>query len=244
MPREHQLYHQREMSQPRYQQSISLEARILLALQALNQGQFLSSRAAAAAYNVSKSTLNTRRAGVASRRDIAPNSMKLTKLEEEVIVKAILDLDLRGYPPTYLRVRGQANLLLTARGGGEVGINWPANFVRRRPELATRYNRRLDYQRALCENRDTITAWFKLVENIKAKYGIQDTDTWNFDETGFMMGVISSSSKVVTGSERRYKPKQIQPGNREWVSSIIGVGRLGQIIPPFIIFQGKVHQSS
>ena len=46
-----------------------------------------------------------------------------------------------------------------------------------------------------------IGAWFKLVEETKAKYGVHDDDVHNFDETGFQMGVISSM-KVVTSSER------------------------------------------
>jgi hypothetical protein len=36
------------------------------------------------------------------------------------------------------------------------------------------------------------------------------------------MGVISTA-KVVTGSERRSRPKAVQPGNREWVTVIQGV---------------------
>jgi hypothetical protein len=39
---------------------------------------------------------------------------------------------------------------------------------------------------------------------MKAKYGITDEDTWNFDESGFMMGTISSQL-VVTGSEKPRK---------------------------------------
>jgi hypothetical protein len=46
-----------------------------------------------------------------------------------------------------------------------------------------------------------------------------DEDTYNFDEIGFMMGVISTGA-VVTGSERRHRPKQVQPGNREWTTVI------------------------
>jgi hypothetical protein len=30
------------------------------------------------------------------------------------------------------------------------------------------------------------------VQNVKAKYGIVDEDTYNFDEIGFIMGVIST----------------------------------------------------
>ncbi|KAF2177157.1 hypothetical protein K469DRAFT_471478, partial [Zopfia rhizophila CBS 207.26] len=34
------------------------------------------------------------------------------------------------------------------------------------------------------------------------------------------MGVISTS-KVVTGSERRHRLKAVQPGNREWVTDLL-----------------------
>ena len=80
-----------------------------------------------------------------------------------------------------------------------------------------------------------IRGWFRLVENTKAKYGILDNDTYNFDEAGFMMGVISTGA-VVTASERRGRPKSVQPGNREWTTAIESVNARGWAIPPFIIF--------
>jgi RecB family endonuclease NucS len=60
--------------------------------------------------------------------------------------------------------------------------------VKRRPELKVKFNRKYDYKRALCEDPKVIEGWFRLVVNIKAKYGIQDKDIYNFDETGFIMG--------------------------------------------------------
>jgi hypothetical protein len=66
---------------------------------------------------------------------------------------------------------------------------------------------------------------------------------FNFDETGFMMGVISSQL-VVTSSEMPGKRKTVQPGNREWVTVIQGVNAAGWAIPPFVIFAGKVLISS
>jgi hypothetical protein len=47
-----------------------------------------------------------------------------------------------------------------------------------------------------------------LVKNIIAKYGIEEQDIYNFDETGFQMGVISTI-KVVTGAERSNRPISI-----------------------------------
>jgi hypothetical protein len=81
------------------------------------------------------------------------------------------------------------------------------------------------------------------VEDTKAKYGIQDEDTYNFDESGFMMGMISTRA-VVTGAERRGRPKSVQQGNREWTTVIQGVNAMGWAILPFVIFQGKHHLST
>jgi hypothetical protein len=39
-------------------------------------------------------------------------------------------------------------------------------------------------------------------------------DSYNFDETGFQMGVIATAP-VVTGTDRAGRPRTVQPGNRE-----------------------------
>jgi hypothetical protein len=127
-----------------------------------------------------------------ARRDCQPNSKKLTQLEDEVIVSYILDLDQRGFAPTYAAVRDIANKLLAARGGSLVGKDWPRNFVKRTDSLTTRFNRAYDRQRALCEDPVLIRSWFELVEQTKAKYGILDEDVHNFDEAGFIMGKITT----------------------------------------------------
>jgi hypothetical protein len=88
-----------------------------------------------------------------------------------------------------------------------------------------------------------IRSWFELVQHTKAKYGICDEDVYNFDEAGFMMGKIMTQL-VVTGSERRGRPKAVQPGNREWATVIQEINAAGWAIPPFIIFAGKHHLSA
>ena len=224
-------------------QSTSNEGNIQLALQALKRDAKLSVRRAAQLYNVPRKTLSDRRAGKTARRDCTPNSMKLTKTEESAIVLYILDLDSRGFPPRLAAVEDMANHLLDARHQDPVGTNWANTFVKRTPELKVKFNRKYDYKRAKCEASEIIKGWFRLVQNVKAKYGILDEDTYNFDESGFMMGVISTGA-VVTGSEKRDRPKQIQPGNREWTTVIQGINACGWAIPPFIIFAGKHHLSA
>jgi hypothetical protein len=76
-----------------------------------------------------------------------------------------------------------------------------------------------------------------------AKYAIVDSDIYNFDETGFMMGVISTGM-VVTSSDSRKQAKKIQPGNREWVTVIQAVSSVGYAVPPFLVVAGKNHLES
>src|SRR5436190_1377067 len=79
-----------------------------------------------------------------------------------------------------------------------------------------------------------------MVQATKDQYRILDDDTYNFDETGFMLGVIGSEL-VVTGTERRNQPKSIQPGNCEWITAIITINMLGWWIPPFLLFSWQYH---
>jgi hypothetical protein len=221
----------------------SNEADIQLAISSINAKQIRGNRPAAAVYNVAEATLRRRRAGVPPRRDCQPHTKKLTELEEEVIVRYILDLDQRGFAPTYAAVRDMADRLLAVRSGGQVGVQWPRNFVKRTDSLKTRFNRAYDRQRALCEDPVLIRSWFELVEQTKLKYSILDKDVFNFDKAGFIIGKITTQL-VVTGLERRGRPKSIQPGNCGWVTLIQAINAAGWTIPPFLIFAGQYHLSA
>jgi hypothetical protein len=228
------------MSQPSLLQSIEKEGQLLLAISAIKQGQIQAPFRAAKTYDVPRTTLERRRAGIPSRRDCTANSKKLSNLEESVVIQHTLNLVSKGFAPRLDGVRDMANSILAARGNQKVGINWPANLIKRSPELKMRFDRKIDYQRAVNEDPEIIGGWFRLVRNTINKYGITDDDIFNFDETGFMMG-IAATAKVVTASERRHRPKSIQPGNREWVTVIQAVNAQGWIIPPFVIFGGQYH---
>jgi hypothetical protein len=121
-------------------QLLSNEADVQLAILSINAQQIQGNRPAAAIYNVAEATLRRRRAGIPARRDCQPNSRKLTEREEQVIIRYILDLDTRGFAPTYEAVRDMADKLLAARGAGQVGVYWPRNFVKRTDSLTTCFN--------------------------------------------------------------------------------------------------------
>jgi hypothetical protein len=103
----------------------------------------------------------------------------LTAIEEEVLVKRVLDADKRGFSirPDFLR--GMAQILLRKRSQDStavLGVNWAYSFVKRRPELRARYNRRITYQRAKQENPKVIKQWFETVHGAIQEHGIHEDD--------------------------------------------------------------------
>jgi hypothetical protein len=116
------------------------EGQILLAIQAFNSGQFKSLKAAALSYGIPSSTVSDRYHGRQPRRVVQPNRQKLTDLQEEVLVRHIIDLDTRGFPPRMSIVQETANLLLASHKTTPpetVGKNWVTNFIQRYDKLCT-----------------------------------------------------------------------------------------------------------
>jgi hypothetical protein len=103
------------MPQPQQAKSSNKDGRLLLAIEAIKNGQIQSIRDGAEYFDVSSTTLACQINGRPQRRDCTPNSRKLTPYEEEAIVQYILDLDLRGFPPRPRDVQEMADLLLAER---------------------------------------------------------------------------------------------------------------------------------
>src|SRR3954452_15424436 len=102
------------------------EARLSSAIEAFKNGQFRSVRAAAAAYDIPKSTLADRLHGRRPLSEAQLENRKLLSSEETALVQWILSMDERGMSPTIAYVRQMAEVLLLERVGSkvEVGENW------------------------------------------------------------------------------------------------------------------------
>jgi hypothetical protein len=115
-----------------------------------------------------------------------------------------------------------ADLLLIKRGSKKIeptGQNWATKFINRHPEHKSRFSRPYNYQRAKQEDPKVIQEWFNTIQATVQQYGILPEDIYNFDETGFAMG-LTATAKVVTRSEYYGRRSVLQPGNREWVTTI------------------------
>ena len=105
------------------------EARIILAIKAIRISKNLSRRSAAKIYKVPESTLRLRINGHLALNKRRPVNHKLTELEEEVIVRYILDMDKRGFAPRLAGVEDIANYILESRGARRVGKLWAYRFI-------------------------------------------------------------------------------------------------------------------
>ena len=79
-------------------------------------------------------------------------------------------------------------------------MNWVGSYIMRTPDIQTRFSRRYNYSRAEQEDPRVLNGWFKLVGDTITRYGIPPHDIYNFDATGFAIGLVSTA-KVVTRAE-------------------------------------------
>ncbi|KAJ5135285.1 uncharacterized protein N7515_004563 [Penicillium bovifimosum] len=222
------------------QKSVEQEGRILLAIKAIKDGRITSVAAAARSFEIPRSTLQDRMKGASSWSDMRAAGHKFTHLEEESIQDWLTSMNDRGATLTITMLKDMANLLLETRGDHPpqtVGKNWPTQYIKRHPELSSRFSRRHGSKRALLEDPNTILEWFKLVEKSIAQYGITSEDIYNFDESGFAIGV-SATSKDITQSFYTGR-RGVLPGHGDWVTVIETICASGRALPPYVIFKGK-----
>ncbi|GEQ71051.1 hypothetical protein JCM33374_g4732 [Metschnikowia sp. JCM 33374] len=141
----------------------------------------------------------------------------------------------------------RANSILAVRGTippETVGKNWATELIKRRPDLRSCFSKPFCTKRGNSENEKQIREWIEeVVGGAISKYAITKDDIYNFDETGFAM-CETGSAKVVTGSQVRHKRKVLGSANREWVTAIDCINASGWVLPPLIIFKGKVDMKS
>src|SRR5437016_6972478 len=86
-----------------------------------------------------------------------------------------------------------------------IGINWARKFVNQHKTIKSKYGHKYDYERMQCENPEVLNAWFRCIQTTIVKYGILTEDIYNFDETGFQMGV-ATTAKVITSAHTNGRP--------------------------------------
>ena len=203
-----------------------------------------SYQAIASKYNISATAVQRRYDGQTRHmREVREKDQLLTPGEEKALVKWILQLEAWNFPPTVERMKRMAQELMRKRKDfREIGIHWPDKFRRRHPEVTTRWCKPINRHRANNFTHQTVSDWFELLQNSMDEKDIQKEDSYNMDEKGFALGLLGSEKCFC--SKETIELKRSEPGNTDWASVLECISADGRLLPPFIIFKGKVFMES
>ena len=174
-----------------------------------------------------------------SRRPSA--TYKLAKAQDQALYDYIARLDELGVCVRLPMIVSCANYLLQQAHDSHgppltANSRWAKQWLKRQPELHVRRQRSLNLNRALAHDSDSIIEWFDTFTSLIQTHGIPPSDIWNFDETGFRIGV-GKDQWVITFEPRRrvYLPT---PDNRTSLTVTECVNAAGHAIPLMIIIEG------
>ena len=125
-----------------------------------NSGNFSNIEQAIRAYNLPPQTLRDRLKGRPSRAELRNHNHRLSELQEEALIAWIVSLDIHSAPPRHFQVQEMAQIILdtgSSTPSRPIGKNWVTEFTKQRPEVKARFARRINYQRALCEDPKVIS---------------------------------------------------------------------------------------
>ena len=88
-------------------------------------------------------------------------------------------------------------------------------------------------------NKEDIATHFKEFKRCRDKWGIQDEDIYNFDETGCQIGITAGGRVIIPQGERFAFVND--PDNRELVTAVECFSATGYHVPPMLIFKGAYH---
>ncbi|RKF76185.1 hypothetical protein GcM3_080005, partial [Golovinomyces cichoracearum] len=97
-----------------------------------------------------------------------------------------------GTNPKKKYIRLAANSILRAAGSTEkVGRDWTSRFIKRHSQYKFKQSRSISAARKRATQKEEIIKYFERFEATMKEYNIDIRNLWNFDETGFRIGVFN-----------------------------------------------------
>jgi hypothetical protein len=94
----------------------------------------------------------------------------------------------------------------------------------------------MDVKRRAAHIREDMEGDFREFQRYKNHWGILDEDTFNFDETGCLIGIIAGALTIVPADcDTAYTD---DPANRELLTVTECISAGGYHVPPMVIFKG------
>ncbi len=197
-------------------------------------------------YDVPYHRLVARAKGRGTRANSGGHNKALSDDQETALCRIIDRLEDDGINCRVSMIGSIANFILrNAHDDPEslpptVSSNWPTRFLDRREEYRIRISKPLAFDRSFAHDPEVIQEWYNGFRRTLAEFGVNWKDIWNFDETGFSIG-IGGEQRIVTRKKNRstrlYHP---DPEVRQHISSCESIRTTGEILPPMIILEGSV----
>jgi len=117
--------------------------------------------------------------------------------------------------------------------------NWITRFRKRHPPLALKLSIQLECQSAYANDPDILQDYLEKPGRLIREYGLRESQIYNKDEKGFMMGLAAQAKVLCRGGRRN--PRVTHDGKWELVTAIKTVAVDESVLFPFIINKGAGH---
>jgi hypothetical protein len=208
----------------------------LAAIEALEPGEKIVYTQIAKRYGVERSTLARRHQKLStSREERYQNQQALHPHQELELVRYIKRLTERGLPPTRAMIRRFASDIAKR----ELGKGWVNRYIKRHKiDLISRWATGIDRARHQADSQSKYILYFELVRSKLAQYDIEPRNTYNMDEKGFMLGILTRLKRIFSRAlyESQKIRAHIQDGNREWITLLACICADGSALDPAIIY--------
>lgn len=225
---------------------LDIEDRIIEACHALYHEEKPNISQAARQFDVPYDRLRARYKGRVSRSERPVIGRKLDDAQEEALCNYLNTLDDLGVHPRLHTVTHSANSILRDSHDDPqtppptVGSTWTNRFLARKPEYHTLKQKPIDVLRKLAHDPVVIKGWFARLKTQIELTGILQEDVYNFDETGFNIGIGRPQWVITRDTKRRaWIPSD---SNRLRITVGETVSADGVVLPPFIILPGIIIQ--
>jgi hypothetical protein len=216
----------------------AIEAAIA-AIESREIGDETSYSKVAAIYGVSRSTLSRRHRGSQHPKEVKDfNQQAFSPQQECELVVYIEKLTEQGLPPTREMIINFASQVAHR----QVSETWVTRFINRHSiHLISRWSTGIDSVRHQADSGYKYKLYFDLLHHKIEEYEIEQSNTYNMDEKGFMIGVLGRSKRVF--SKNSWVKKSVraptQDGNKEWITVLACICADGSALPPSLIYRAK-----
>ena len=219
-----------------------IESRITKAIDTLNTRKNAKLRAIAREFEVPRERLRSRYHGAPSKSEIRGlHTRRLKPDQESALYMYIKKLDSLNIPARLHMVEIAANSILRQTAPVSeppplIGSHWTKIWLNRQPDLFKVRRKPLAVERKNAHDLELLMAHFTKYKEVIDEYGIDPQDQWNFDETGYRIGMARTDWIVSASKDRRMYNKD--PSNRESLTGVECINGTGRDIPPMLILTG------